>query len=70
MNQSKIQNQIQLFYKNLFKYNCTKKYDRKKFLDKITTPILTSKKANNCDGDLVESELLKSFYARLQIHWK
>ena len=45
----------------LFKFNCTKSYDdSKKFLDKITTPILTSEKANICEGGLVESELFKS----------
>ena len=30
------------------------------FLDKITTPVLISEKANICEGDLVESELFKS----------
>ena len=61
IDQNKIQNKLQLFYKNLFKSNCTKSYDdRKKFLDKIATPILTSKKANICEGGLVESELFKS----------
>ena len=44
----------------LFKSNCTKSYDDcKKFLDKITTPVLTSEKANIFEGDLVESELFK-----------
>ena len=57
----KIQNEVQHFYRNLFKSNCTKSYDDcKKFLDKITTPVLTSEKANICEGDLVESELFKS----------
>ena len=61
MDQNKIQNELQLFYRNLFKSNCTKSYDDcKKFLDKIITPVLTSEKANGCEGDLVESELFKS----------
>ena len=61
MDQNKIQNELQLFYRNLFKPNCTKSHDDcKKFLDKIETPELTSEKANICDGDLVESELFKS----------
>ena len=34
--------------------------DCKKFLDKIKTPVLTSEKANICEGDLVETELMKS----------
>ena len=57
MDQNKIQNELQLFYRNLFKSNCTKSYDDcKKFLDKIKTPVLTSEKANICGGDLVESQ--------------
>ena len=57
MDQNKIQNELQLFYRNLFKSNCTKSYDDcKKFLDKIKTPVLTSEKANICEGDLVESQ--------------
>ena len=56
MDQNKIQNELQLFYRNLFKSNCVKSYDDcKKFLDEIRTPVLTSKKANMCKGDLVES---------------
>ena len=31
-----------------------------KFLNKITTTVLTSEKTNICEGDLVDSELLKS----------
>ena len=47
IDQNKIQNELQLFYRNLFKSNWTKSYDdSKKFLDKITTPVLTSEKAN------------------------
>ena len=61
IDQNKIQNELQLFYRNLFKFNCTKSYDDcKKFLDKIITPVLTSEKANFCEGNLVESELFKS----------
>ena len=61
MDQNKIQNELQLFYRNLFKSNCTKSYDDcKKFLDKIITPVLTSEKVNSFEGDLVESELFKS----------
>ena len=61
LDQNKIHNELQLFYINLFKSNCTKSYDDwKKFLDKIKTPELTREKANFCEGDLVESELLKS----------
>ena len=41
----KIQNKLQLFYRNLFKSSCKKPYDNcKKFLDKMTTPVLTGKK--------------------------
>ena len=55
------QNELQLFYSNLFKSNCTKSYvNYIKFLDKIITPVLTSKKGNICEGDLVESKLFKS----------
>ena len=59
IDQNKIQNELQLFYRNLFKSNCTKSYDDcKKFLDKITTPVLTNEKAKEIyEGDLVESEL-------------
>ena len=32
----------------------------KMFLEKITTPVLISEKANICEGDLFESELFKS----------
>ena len=40
---NKIQNELQLFYWDLFKSNCTKSYyDCVKFLDKIITPALTS----------------------------
>ena len=61
MDQIKIQNELQLFYGNLFKSNSTKSYDDcKKFLDKIKTPVLTRKKANICEGDMVDSELFKS----------
>ena len=61
IDQNKIQNELQFFYRNLFKSNCTKLYDDcKKFLDKIKTPVLTSEKANICEGDLVESKLFKS----------
>ena len=60
MDQNKIQNELQLFYRNLFKSNCTKSYGCKKFLDKIKIPVLTSEKANICERDLVESELFKS----------
>ena len=61
MDQNKIQNELRLFYRNLFKSNSTKSYDDyKKFLDKIKTLVLASKKANICEGDLVESELFKS----------
>ena len=49
------------FFKEIFfKSNFTKSYDDcKRFLDKITTPALTSEKANICEGDLVECELFK-----------
>ena len=61
MDQNKIQNELQLFYRNLFKSNCTKSYDDfKKFLDKITTAVLTSEKANISEGDVVNTELFKS----------
>ena len=61
MDQNKILNELQLFYINLFKSNCTKSYDDcNKFLDEIITPVLTSEKASIREGDLVESELLKS----------
>ena len=59
--QNKIQNELQLFYRNLFKSNCTKSYDDCiKFLDNIITPVSGSKKTNICEKNLVESELLKS----------
>ena len=35
-----------------------------KFIEKITTPVLTSKKANICEGDLIESKLFKSLSSR------
>ena len=55
------QNKIQTELINLFKFSCTKSYDDfKKFLDTTTTPVLTSEKANICEGDLVERELFKS----------
>ena len=61
MDQNKIRNELQLFYRNLFKSNYTKSYDDcTKFLDKSITSVLTSEKANICEGDLVESELFKS----------
>ena len=61
MDQNKKQNELQLFYRYLFKSNCTKSYDGcRKFLDKIKTPVLTSEKANICEGDLVENEFFKS----------
>ena len=61
MDQNKILNELQLFYVNLFKSNCTKSYDDcNKFLDEIITPVLTSEKASIREGDLVESELFKS----------
>ena len=51
VDQNKIRNEIQLFYKNLFKSNFTKSYDCcKKFLVEITTSLF-------CEGDLVKSEL-------------
>ena len=54
IDQNKMKIELQLFYRNVFKSNCTRSYDDcKKFLDKITTPVLTSKKANICEGDLV-----------------
>ena len=61
MGQNKMGNGLQLFYKNLFKSNCTKSYnDCIKFLDNITTLALNSEKANICEGNLVETELFKS----------
>ena len=58
MDQNKIQNDAQLFYKNHFKCNCTKSYnDCKKFPGKITAPMLISEKTNICERDLVESAL-------------
>ena len=60
MDQHEIQNELQLFYRNRFKFNCTKSYDdSQKFLDEIKT-VLTGERANICEGDLVEGELLKS----------
>ena len=60
MDQHEIQIELQLFYRNLFKSNCTKSYDdSKKFLDEIKT-VLTSERANICERDLVEGELFKS----------
>ena len=54
-------NGLQLFYKNLFKSNCTKSYnDCIKFLDNIITLALNNEKANICEGNLVETELFKS----------
>ena len=48
MDKNKIQNELQLFYQHLLKSNCTRSYaDCKSFLDKFTTPVLTSKKANS-----------------------
>ena len=50
-----MQNELQPFYRNLFK-----SYDDSiKFLDSITTLVLTREKANICEGNLVESELFK-----------
>ena len=61
VNQNIMQNELQLFYRNLFKSNCTKSYDDcNRFLDKMITPVLTSEKANICEEDLIESELFKS----------
>ena len=61
MDQNKMKNELQLFYRNLFKSNCTKAYnDCIKFIDNIVTLVLTYEKANICSEDLVESELFKS----------
>ena len=61
MDQNKIQNDLQHFYRNLFKSDCTKSHDDCiKFLDKIITPVLTSEKPNICEGNLVVRELFKS----------
>ena len=61
MGQNKVGNELQLFHKNVFKSNCTKSYnDCIKFLDNIITVVLTSRKANICERNLVESELFKS----------
>ena len=61
MGQNKMQNELQLFYKNLFKSNCTNSYDACiKFIDNIVTLVLTYEKTNICTEDLVESELFKS----------
>ena len=43
IDQNKIQNELQPFYRNLFKSNCTKSCDDCKMsVDKITTAVLTS----------------------------
>ena len=61
MGQNKMQNELQLFYINLFKSNCTNSYDACiKFIDNIVILVLASEKTNICTEDLVESELLKS----------
>ena len=61
MGQNKMQNELQLFYRNLFKSNCTNSYDACiKFIDNIVTLVLASEKTNICTEDLVESQLLKS----------
>ena len=61
MGQNKMGNDLQLFYKNLCKSNCTKSFnDCIKFLDNITTLALNSEKGNICEENLVESELFKS----------
>ena len=61
MGQNIMRNELQNFYKNLFKSNCTKSYnDCIKFLDNIITLALNSEKANICEGNLVETELFKS----------
>ena len=61
MGQNKMQNELQLFYKNLFKSNCTNSYDACiKFIDNIVTLVLAYEKTNICTEDLVESELFKS----------
>ena len=60
MDQNKVQIELQLFYRNLFKSNCTELYDDcKKFLDKITTPVLTSEKTKICERVLVQCKLFK-----------
>ena len=67
MDQNKIQNELQLFYRILFKSNCTKSYDDYiKFLDKIITPVLTTEKAIISEGDLAERELLKGALSGLR----
>ena len=59
--QNKIQNKLQLFYRNLFKSNCIKSYDDCiKFLDNIIAPVSGSEKTNICKKNLVENELFKS----------
>ena len=59
MDQNKVQKKPQFVYKHVFKCNCAKSFnDCKKVLDKITIPLLTSKKANICEADLVEKNRL------------
>ena len=45
MGQNKMQNELQLFYRNLFKSNCTNSYDACiKFIDNIVTLVLAYEK--------------------------
>ena len=45
MGHYKMGNELQLFYKNLFKSNCTKSYDCIKFLDIITLVLTSGRKS-------------------------
>ena len=61
-NQSKINNELHKYYKNVFNENLnTSKEVVSSFLEKINLPTLTNEQALECEGIISEAESLESY---------
>ena len=59
--ESEINEQISLFYKNLFHENLSfSKTDLQNYLKTVSNPVLSKEQEESCEGEITEKELLKA----------
>ena len=59
--ESEINEQISLFYKNLFHENLSfSKTDLQNYLKTVSNPVLSKEQQDSCEGEITEKELLKA----------
>ena len=59
--ESEINEQISLFYKNLFHENLSfSKTDLQNYLKTVSNPVLSKEQQDSCKGEITEKELLKA----------